>query len=187
MNVTSADAHLLDLLNVGGHKGQGSQGGGADGEALAGGGGGVAQRVQCIGTLADLRVQTGHLGDAAGVVGHRAVGIGGQGDAQRTQHAYGGQRDAVQAHAGVGTAAGQEECQQDTHRHDDDGQRGGQHAQAQTADDDGSGTGLALAAQLLGGLIGVGGVVLGGLADEHTGHQTGQDGHVQAPVLQHPA
>ena len=47
-------AYLLDLLDVGGHQGQSGQSGGADGEALAGGGGGVAQRVQSVGALADL-------------------------------------------------------------------------------------------------------------------------------------
>ena len=38
-----------------------------------------------------------HLGDAAGVVGHGAVGVGGQGDAQGGQHAHGGDADAVEA------------------------------------------------------------------------------------------
>ncbi len=83
----------------------------------------------------------------------------------------------------AGATAGQEEGQQDAHGHDDDGQCGGEHTQAKTADDDGGGAGLALAAQLLGGLVGVGGVVLGGLADEHAGHQAGQNGDIQAPVL----
>ena len=177
-------AHLLDLLDVGGHEGQCGQGGGADGKALAGGSGGVAQRVQRVGALTHLRIQAGHLSDAAGVVGHGAVGVRCQRDAQRAQHTHGSQCDAVQTHTGAGSAAGQEECQQDADRHDDDGHGGGQHTQAQTADDDGSGAGLALAAQLLGGLIGVRGIVLRGLADEHAGHQAGQDGHIQAPVLQ---
>ena len=177
-------AHFLDLLDVGGHQSQSGQGGGADGEALAGGGSGVAQGVQCVCALAHLGLQAGHLGDAAGIISHRAVGVGGQGDAQSGQHTHGRQRDTVQAHAGAGRAAAEEEGQQDAHRHDDDGHCGGQHAQTQAADDDGGGTGLALAAQLLGGLIGVGGIVLGGLADQHAGHQAGQDGHIQAPVLQ---
>ncbi len=88
---------LLHDVDVAHQQGQGGQGGGADGEALAGGGGGVAQRVQGVGALPDLLRQAGHLGDAAGVVGHRAVGVGGQGDAQGGEHAHTGDADAVQA------------------------------------------------------------------------------------------
>ncbi len=87
----------LDLLDVGGQQGQGGQGGRADGEALAGGGGGVAQRVEGVGALAHFRVQAGHLGVAAGVVGDGAVGVGGQGDAQGGEHAHRGEADAVEA------------------------------------------------------------------------------------------
>ena len=176
-------AHFLDLLDVGGHESQSGQSGRADSEALAGGGGGVAQRVQRVCALANLRLQTGHLGDTAGVVRHGAVGVSCQRDTQRGQHTHGSQSDTVQTHTGTSCAAGQEERQQDADRHDDDGHCGGQHTQTQTADDDGGGTGLALAAQLLGGLKGVGGVIFGGLTDEHAGHQTGQDRYVQTPVL----
>ena len=70
------DAHIAD------QQGQGGEGGGADGEALAGGGGGVAQESRRVGAFSDLITQAGHLGDAAGVVSHGAVGVGGQGDAQ---------------------------------------------------------------------------------------------------------
>ena len=174
---------VLHDVDVGDEQRKSGQRSRADRKALAGSGRGVAQGVESVGALADFLGETGHLGDAAGVVGHGAIGIGGQGDAQGAQHADGSQSDAVQAHAGVGGTTGQEEGQQDADGHDDDGQCGGQHAQAQTADDDGGGAGLALAAQLLGGLIGVGGVVLGGLADQHAGHQAGQNGHIQAPVL----
>jgi hypothetical protein len=38
-----------------------------------------------------------HLGDAAGVVGHRAVGVDGHGDAEGGEHADGGDADAVEA------------------------------------------------------------------------------------------
>ena len=38
-----------------------------------------------------------HLGDAAGVVGHRAVGVDGQLDARGREHAQGGDGHAVEA------------------------------------------------------------------------------------------
>ena len=50
---------LLDNVHVGDQQGQSGQGGGADGKALAGGGGGVAQGVQGVGTVADLLGQAG--------------------------------------------------------------------------------------------------------------------------------
>ena len=56
------------------------------------------------------------------------------------------------------------------------------YTSTQTADDDGGGTGLRLGGQILRGLEGVGGVVLRGLTDEHTGDQTRQNGEVQAQM-----
>ena len=127
---------LLHDVDIGHQQGQSGQGGGADGEALAGGGGGVAQGVQGVGALADLLRQAAHLGDAAGVVGHGAVGVGGQGDAQGGEHAHAGDADAVQALVeGVGEgagavhddggAAGGEVADEHGHGHDQDGGQGG--------------------------------------------------------------
>ena len=76
---------------------QRGEGGRTDGEALGDGGGRVAERVECVGDLADRRVEFGHLGDAAGVVGDRAVGVDRDDHAERGQHADGGDGDAVDA------------------------------------------------------------------------------------------
>ena len=179
----NGSAHFLHLLDVGGDQRQGGQGGGADGKALAGGGGGVAQGIQGVGTLADFGLQAGHLGDAAGVIGDRAVGVGRQGDTQGGKHAYRGQRDAVQAHGGGSAAAGNIVGDQDADSNDNDGQDGGKHPQAQTADHDGGGTGQRGVSQLFGRLVGVGSKVLGGSADKNAGDQTGQDSEVDAGVL----
>ena len=72
----------LQFFNIGGQQGQGRQGGRADGKALSGSGGGVAQGVQYIRLFAHGRVQFAHLGVAAGIVGDGTVGVRGQGDAQ---------------------------------------------------------------------------------------------------------
>ena len=69
----------------------------ADGEPLGDRGGGVAERVERVGDLSDRRVESGHLGDAAGVVGDRAVGVDRDDDAGRGEHADGGDGDAVHA------------------------------------------------------------------------------------------
>ena len=87
----------VELGDVGGGHGQGGQGGGADGEALADGGGGVAHGVEVVGAGAHVAAELGHLGDAAGVVGHRAVGVNRELDAGGGEHADSGQGHAVQA------------------------------------------------------------------------------------------
>ena len=76
-------------------------------EALADCCSGVAQSVECVGALPHyLRDQASdfplvrrcqHLRQAAGVVGDRAVGVGGEGDAEGGEHADSGERDAVRA------------------------------------------------------------------------------------------
>src|SRR5699024_4683763 len=120
----------------------------------------------------DLFGQASHLGDAAGVVGHGAVSVGGQGDAQGGEHTHSGDADAVQAAVEVGGegagavhdgggAAGGEVGDQDGHGHDEDGGDGGHHAQGDAADDDGGGASLRGSGQLLGGLVVVGSEVLG--------------------------
>jgi hypothetical protein len=84
-------------LGVVGEQHQRGETGGADGVALGDRLGGVADGVQRIGDVADLLVQTGHLGDAAGVVGDRAVGVQRDDDAGHAEHRGGGDGDAVEA------------------------------------------------------------------------------------------
>ena len=69
----------------------------ADGEAFADRGRRVAGGVEHVGALADLGAELRHLGDAAGVVGDRAVGVDRQADGDRRDHADGGDGDAVHA------------------------------------------------------------------------------------------
>jgi len=54
-----------------------------EGKAFAGSGSGIAQRIQRIGSFAHFRRQMRHFRVAAGIVSHRAVGVGRQGDTQR--------------------------------------------------------------------------------------------------------
>ena len=71
----------------------------ADGEPFADGGGGVADGIEVVGDLTDFRVEPGHFGDAAGVIGNRPVGVDGHDHAGGGQHAEGGNGDAVYAAA----------------------------------------------------------------------------------------
>ena len=87
-----ADETHAQLFHVGGEQGEGGEGGGAYRESLAGRGGGVAERVEHVGALADFLAEAGHFGVAAGVVGYGAVGIGCERDSEGGEHSYG--RDA---------------------------------------------------------------------------------------------
>ena len=151
------------------------QGRGTDREALTGSSGGVAQGVQSVGALTHFLGKAGHLGDTAGVVGHGAVGVSRQGDAQRGQHADSSNADAVQTHAEASGAACGEEGNDNRSSHDQDAGQGRLHAQRDTADDDGGGTGLRSVSQLLRGLIRIRGVVLGEVTDQAAADQSAED------------
>ncbi len=161
-------------MGVVGEQHQGGQTGGTDGIALGDGLGGVAHGVQGIGDAADLLVQLGHLGDAAGVVRDGTEGIQGHDDAGHGEHGGGGDGDAVEARQLIAGPDGG--------AHDQHGGRGGFHGDAQTGDDVGGVPGLGCLGNVLHRLELGGRVVLG---DDH--HQGGQDqtDHgcaVEAPV-----
>jgi hypothetical protein len=59
----------------------------ADCEALAGGGGGVADRVESVRDLAHILGQLRHLGDTSGIVRYRTRGIEGHRHAGGGEHA----------------------------------------------------------------------------------------------------
>ena len=140
--------------------------------------------------MAHLFTQSAHLGITTGIVGDRSVGVGGQGDTQRREHTYGSDADAIEAvgqtlrrHREV-EAVGKEVTQHNGHANGDDGDAGRDHTRTDTLDDHGGSTCLACLRDLLCGLVGVGGVVFGGLTDDHTGSQTRDDGEGEAqPVL----
>ncbi|KAG1241537.1 hypothetical protein G6F68_016642 [Rhizopus microsporus] len=87
----------LQVVGVVGEQHQCGQRRRTDGVALGHRLGGIAHCIQRIGDVADLRRQLGHLGDATGVVGYRAVGIQGDDHAGHRQHRGGSDGDAVQA------------------------------------------------------------------------------------------
>ena len=184
----------LHDVDVGHEQRQSGQGSRADREALAGGSSGVAKGIEGIGAVADFFRQAGHLGNAAGVVGHGAVSVGRKGDAEGGEHADSGNADAVQAlvelsserTAGIddrGGAACAEVAEQDGDGDNQNGSHGGLQAQGDTADDDRSGAGLGSRGQLLGGLVVVRGVVLGEVADGAAADEAAEDGDVNAPAV----
>jgi hypothetical protein len=90
--------HGANARDVGAKERERDERGRADREALADRGGGVAGGVERVGALAHFRRLVRHLGETAGVVGDRAVGVDTERDAERAQHAD--RRDADAIHAG---------------------------------------------------------------------------------------
>ncbi len=162
------DARQLHLLGIGYEERKRGQRGGSDGEALAHGRGGIAHCVQLVGDLAHVRVEAGHLRDAAGVVGDGAVGVYGYGNARRGQHADRRQRDAVEV---IGDLVGDEDADADQQRR----HPGAHHADSHAADDGGGGAGLRLVGDGLDGAIVLRGVDLGDIADDEADDEAGND------------
>ena len=121
----------LHGFHEGGNDRQRRQRRGADGEALADGGRGIAHLVQAVSDRAGLFAHAGHFGDTTGVVRYRAVGVDRHGDTHGRQHAHRGDADAVQAGQGSGDVddGGQEQDRQyyrlHTYRQAGDHHRGG--------------------------------------------------------------
>ena len=144
-----------------------------DGEALAGGRGGVADGVEVVGDLADFRGLMRHLGDAAGVVRNRARGINRHGHAGGGQHPHRRNGDAVLASGLVG-----HEDRRDDHQ---DRHRTAFHPHRQAGDDIGRRPGLG-GGDDLGHRLGRG-VVPGRPTDGDAGQVAGDDGGEQRPAI----
>ena len=86
-------AHFFQIGRQQGHRGERS---GANGKPFADGGSGVSNCVQLVGPAAHFWFQACHFGIAAGVVGDRPVGVGGQCEPQGGEHANRGKTHAVQ-------------------------------------------------------------------------------------------
>ena len=109
--IGDVDGIQTNGLGVGHEQGQGGQSGGADGESLADGGGGVAQGVQFIGDRAGFGAKFGHFGDAARVIGDGAVGVHGHGGADGGEHAHRGDADSEHARHLIGDVGGGADAQ----------------------------------------------------------------------------
>jgi len=145
-------------------EGEADEAGGADGEALADGGGGVTRGVEGVGLLADSLGELGHLGDATRVVADGAVDVDGEAGGEVGEHAERGEGDAVHVTEVEGEV--------DHDGEEGDGEDGGLVAEREAVDDVGGGASLARRSNLADGLVGVGGVVLGDEADHAAGPET---------------
>ena len=146
--------HLkLGSLRIGYEQGHCRKRRGADGEALAHGGGGVANAVKAVGNVAHAFLKAGHFGYAARVIGYRAVCIDRNGHARGGEHAYRRKRYAVKP--------GELICAQYAKAHKYYGNAGGKHAGAEAANYVGRAAGGGLLGNALYEAVFIGGVNLG--------------------------
>ena len=122
----------LDLFYIRRQQRQSRQGGRADGESFTGGGCGVTQRVEGIGTFAYFFAQTRHFGISSGIVGNRTVSVGCQCDTQGGKHADGGDADSVKSHSYIAKVKSRrkEERADNTYHNSQHGDSGRKHSQS---------------------------------------------------------
>merc|ERR1711871_418016 len=156
---------------------QGSEHSGSIGKALASGSGSVAHGIKQISLLTSflaLRANiVDHLGNTSGIVGDGTICITSHGDTKSREHAN-------RSH-GDGKASQHRVRDDDSDSHENQGDDCGQHALADTLDDDSSGGKTAGLRNCLSGRVVMRGVVLGNSGDQLAGEETASDGNKKAP------
>mmetsp|Transcript_103610 Transcript_103610/g.298401 ORF Transcript_103610/g.298401 Transcript_103610/m.298401 type:complete len:434 (+) Transcript_103610:257-1558(+) len=176
-NLEGQRGAVRGLLLEGGEQRERGEHRGANGEALAHGGGGVAEGVQGVCLRSDLGAKTGHLGEAAGVVRHRAIGVRGQGDGQRAKHAHRCEGDAVLAELAAELVANDYGDDKDNRRQD-----GADHTHAHALDDDRRGAGARPVLNRDRRAVIERSEELGALADGHARNKADDDATVKPPT-----
>ena len=149
---------VVEVRGVGREQHQRTEAGRSDGVALGDRLGGVADGVERVGVLAHFLRQARHFGDAAGIVGDRAVGVERHHHAGERQHGGRGDGDAEQA--------GQHVADDDAGADQQRRQRRGFHRHRETGDDVGAVAGdRGLGDRLDRAIVGAG-VVLGDPHDQ---------------------
>lgn len=116
-------------------KGQGHQGGGANGEPFADGGGGVSGSVQGVGSVSDVLSELAHFGDTTSIVTDRTIGIDGQSNGEVAQHSQSGQGNTEHSKEFVAQIGGNSNAE--------DWDHSAHVTKSQTVDDVGGGAGVA--------------------------------------------
>ena len=164
---------VVEVRGVGCEQHQRAKAGRSDGVALGHGLGGVADGVERVGVLAYFLGQARHFGNAAGIVGDRAVGVERHHHAGERQHGGRGDGDAEQA--------GQDVADHDAGADQERRERRGFHRHREARDDVGAMTSdRGLRHRLDRAVVGAG-VVLGDPHDQACDGET----HQRAPEQRH--
>ena len=131
--------------------------------------------------MADFRGQVAHFGNTTGVVSHRAIGIGRQGDAQCTEHPNAGQRHGIETRIdGAIRLDAQPNAQQGCYGDDQDRSHRAHHPNSQPLNNGCRRAGLRRFGNPLRWFFGVGSVIFGGIGNAIAGYQPD---HNHQPVV----
>jgi len=167
------DAGLLNTGDEGTEESETDEAGRANSETLTNGSGGVTSSIEGISSVSNGLGEVGHLSETAGVVRDGAIAINGEGDGEGAEHTEGSEANTVHTSGGEGVGNGKGDAE--------DGDNAGGIAESETVDDVGGGTLSAGLVESESGAPDVGGVVLGDVADDHTGPETEEDAAISQP------
>ena len=162
------DRRQFHDLRIGDKKRERRQSGRTDGETFADCGRRIADAVEFIGAFADFFFQTAHFGNAAGIVGNRAIGVDRKLNARRREHAQRSERDAVKTRAKI--------RKRDRDANQEDGNNRRNHADRKTADDVRRRPCRRSFGNGFDRFIRIRRIIFRDFADERTGNQTARDG-----------
>jgi hypothetical protein len=153
---------------------EGDESGGSDGETFTDSGGSVTSGIELISGLADTLLKVGHLSNTTGVIGDRAVSVNSKGNREASEHTDSGKGNTVHGSEVEGNEDGGTKA--------DNWDDVGHVSESESLDDIGSGSEFTRLGKVLSGAVFVGGVVLSGGTDDHTGPESHSDTSVKFPL-----
>jgi len=174
INLDLDSVGLSDSGDEGTEEGEGDKGSGSNGESFTDSGSGVTGGIELVSGFTDRFLEVGHLGNTSGVIGDGTVSVNGEGDGEASEHTNGRKGNSVHG----GEVEGNEDGGTEADNWDDVGHV----SEGESLDDIGSGSVFARLGEVLDGAVMVGGVVLSGGSNDHTGPESHHDATVKFPV-----
>jgi len=165
---------LSNTGDEGTEEGKGDKGSGSNGETFTDSGGGVTSGIELVSGFSNRFLEVGHLSNTSGIIGDGAVSVNGEGDGEASEHTDGRKGNSVHG--------GEVEGNEDGGTEADDWDDVGHVSESESLDDIGSGSEFTRLGKVLSGAVFVGGVVLSGGTDDHTGPESHHDAAVKFPV-----
>jgi len=165
---------LSNTGDEGSEESESDKGGRSNGETFTDSGGGVTSGIELISGFSNVFLEVGHLGDTSGVIGDRTVSVNSEGNGEASEHTNGREGDSVHGSEVEGNKDGGTKA--------DNWDNVGHVSESESLDDIRSGSEFTRLGKVLGGAVFVGGVVLSGGTDNHTGPESHHDASVKFPV-----
>ena len=165
---------LSNTGDEGTEKSKGNEGSGSNGETFTDSGSGVTSGIELVSGLSNRFLEVGHLSNTSSVIGDGTVSVNGEGNGKASEHTDGRKGNSVHG--------GEVEGNKDGGTEADNWDDVGHVSESESLDDIGSGSVFTRLGKVLGGAVFVGGVVLSGGTDDHTGPESHHDATVKFPV-----